>query len=149
MQLRHFALFSALLALTATALACDAAELEATPEPTPELMIGRQLIIPVANESALPALLIVAEDTSPVGRVVGIAEPHVVPPNSRMVVVFTVPDTQSWAIFVNPGQEPGVGPLLTAHDVRLCVGRVPIEIGVGRTGDVYWSMSGERSCVNP
>jgi hypothetical protein len=146
MQLRQLALLSVLLAVAATAiLACDAAE----PEPTPEVMIGRQLIIPVANESALPALLIVAEDTSPVGRVVGIAEPHVVPPGSRVAVVFSVPDTRTWAIFVNPGQEPGVGPLITAHDVRLCVGLVPIEIGVGRTGDVFWSMSGERSCLNP
>lgn len=119
-----------------------------TPAPAAAPVAGRQLIFPVTNNSDQPAFLLVGEDTMPVTRAVGAADPAVVPPRSKRMVVFTVPDTRTWAIFVNPGQ-PNVGALIIAQDVHRCVGRVPIEIMVGGRGDAVWSSPGGPSCVTP
>ncbi len=99
---------------------------------------GRQLQIPVSNDSDRPAVLVVAEDAGTMGPQVGRSQPSVVPPRTRVNVTFTVPGTSSWAIFVNPG-DSGVGPLIVARDVAQCVGVVPIEIQVDDRGDIFYS----------
>lgn len=131
-----------LVGLIAVSAACDEGQVvQEAAEPLAQF--SRQLMIPVVNESNVPAQIIVAEDVPPPGKVVGIAQPNVVPPQTRLDVSFLVPDTNNWAIFVNPG--PDMGPLLLASDLRGCFGRVGIEIGIGSRGDPYWSAP-ERWC---
>jgi hypothetical protein len=135
----------AVLAIAAVLIVgCELATPEAGTDSAP--VGGRVLVIPVVNDSALPALLLVAEDRQPVGRAVGVASPPVVPPGATIEVRFHVPDSQTWAIFVNAG--PDIGPLLLASDLRRCIGRVPIQIGVGRDGGPFWSTGREPSCVS-
>ena len=107
----------------------------------PEEVVGpampagsREWIIEVDNQSAQPARLMVAEDTVPVGDVVGTADPAQVPPNTKQDVVFAVPPGQTWAIFVNPS--PQRGPLILAMDVPPdAQGRLPVSIIVSPNGD--------------
>jgi hypothetical protein len=95
---------------------------------------SREWIISVDNQSAQPARLMVAEDTAPVGDLVGTANPAQVPPGTKQDVVFKVPPGQTWAIFVNPS--PQLGPLILARDVPANVqGRLPLSIFVGPNGD--------------
>ena len=95
---------------------------------------SREWIISVDNQSAQPARLLVAEDTAPVGDLVGTANPAQVPPGTKQDVVFKVPPGQTWAIFVNPS--PQLGPLILARDVPADVhGRLPLMIIVGQNGD--------------
>ena len=95
---------------------------------------AREWIIPVDNQSNQPARLMVAEDTVPVGDLVGTAEPPQVPPGTKQDVVFTVPPGQTWAIFVNAS--PEMGPLILARDVPADAhGRLPLNIIVGQNGD--------------
>lgn len=95
---------------------------------------SRQWIIPVVNDSNRPVLVAVARDESPMGQLVGSAEPGVVPPFSNIDVVFTVPSGFGWAIFVNPGAN--VGALITSGDVPAGrSGRLPLQIAVDRNGN--------------
>ena len=95
---------------------------------------SREWIVEVDNQSAQPARLMVAEDTMPVGDLVGTADPPQVPPGTKQDVVFTVPPGRTWAIFVNPS--PQRGPLILAMDVPADVhGRLPLTIIVGPNGD--------------
>lgn len=100
-------------------------------------IIGRQLAFMVANQSNRPALLIVGRmgfARPPVGNVF----PPVIAPRTRQEVVFTVPDTNDWAIWVNP-DDPRGGELMGWHDIRRCFGRVALGIEIGATGDAGWS----------
>lgn len=100
---------------------------------------ARQWIITVQNLSAAPVTLLVAEDTMPVGELVGTADPARVPPKTTMDVTFTVPPGQTWAIFVNPSPERG--PLILASDVPPhATGRLPVSIGVGVDGEPFASL---------
>ena len=95
---------------------------------------SREWIISVDNQSAQPARLMVAEDTMPVGDLVGTANPAQVPPGTKQDVVFKVPPGQTWAIFVNPS--PQLGPLILAQDVPAdAQGRLPLSITVLSNGD--------------
>jgi len=95
---------------------------------------ARQWIITVENESAAPAVLMVAEDTMPIGEQVGSAEPARVPPNTTVDVTFIVPPGQTWAIFVNPS--PRRGPLILAMDVPPdATGRLPVSINIDAAGN--------------
>jgi hypothetical protein len=105
----------------------------------------RALIIPVANESGRPAVLLVAEDRHPVGQPVGSAEPAVVPPGQTLDVRFIVPNAPGWAIFVNPG--PEIGPLLMEVELRNCVGHVPASIQVGPRGEPSWGHGRDPGCL--
>jgi hypothetical protein len=89
--------------------------------------------------SAQPARLFVAEDESPMGELVGTAEPATVAPGATEMVAFTVPAGQgrgpgeAWAVFVNPG--PNLGPLILAMDVPAAAsGELPLKIMVGPDG---------------
>ena len=76
----------------------------------------------------------VGEDTIPIGKTVGIADPARVPANTTTDVVFTVPPGRAWAIFVNPSAERG--PLILAMDVPPdAEGRLPVTISVGPDGE--------------
>jgi hypothetical protein len=133
-----------LVGLVLVLVGCESGEVGPTPADPLAGFVGRQLVIPVENSSALPARLIVAEDRSPIGRVVGIVQPSVIAPRTRVNVSFLVPESPDWAIFVNPG--PEMGPLLLQSDLRGCIGRLPIEIGIDRTGSPFWSSPGANWC---
>jgi hypothetical protein len=95
---------------------------------------SRQFIIPVENQSRLPASLFVAEYGSPMGRTVGTAVPTTVPPGLTLDVIFTVPTGEAWAIFVNPG--PDSEELIGARDIPPGInGALPMSISVGEYGD--------------
>ena len=104
---------------------------------------SRQWIINVDNQSAQDARLLVALDTMPVGERVGTANPPVVPPNTRLDVLFTVPPGQGWAIFVNPSAERG--PLLLASDVPPdATGNLPVSFSIGPGGEPSMTAPGGR-----
>ena len=96
---------------------------------------SRVWIIPVQNTSPRPALVAVAEDRSPMGDLVGTAQPAAIPAGQTVDVTFTVPsDRADWAVFVNPG--PNLGALITAADVPPGVsGRLPLTILVDAQGN--------------
>lgn len=72
--------------------------------------------VKVINRSPRPATLVVAVDgPQGAGRVVGTANPAVVPPGTTVDVTFGLPPSDDWAIFVNPG--PNMGPLLLPMDI--------------------------------
>jgi hypothetical protein len=104
---------------------------------------SRVWIIPVQNMSGRPALLAVAKDESPMGDLVGTAQPAAIPAGQTVDVTFTVPpDRQGWAIFVNPG--PNLGALITAPDVPPGVsGRLPLTITVDQQGNPSVSVPSE------
>jgi hypothetical protein len=95
---------------------------------------GRTWTIKVINRSPRPATLVVAIDGLGAGRVVGTANPGVVPPGTTVDVVFGVPPGDGWAIFVNPG--PNMGPLLLPTDVPLAD-----LIEIGADGGPSWTYS--------
>lgn len=96
------------------------------PEPGPG---ARDLVINVENQSSSDTLLFVAQDTMPMGGLVGTAVPASVPPGISRPVVFTVPEGSNWAIFVNPST--GMGPLIVAPDVPPnAAGVLPLTITV-------------------
>ena len=105
---------------------------------------ARVWVIPVQNGSGQPAVLAVAKDESPMGDLVGAAQPAVVPAGQTIDVTFTVPaDRQGWAIFVNPG--PNHGPLITAPDVPPEVsGRLPLSIFIGPNGEPSVTVPAQR-----
>ena len=94
---------------------------------------SRQLVITVDNRSAKPAMIEVAEDASQKGPIVGIVSPNPIPPGATVDVVFGIPPTRTWAIFVNAG--PDIGPLITAADVpQGALGKLPVKIVVNADG---------------
>ena len=102
---------------------------------------SRQWIIRVENQSDQDARLFVAEDQSPMGDLVGNANPATVPPRTTTDVRFTVPPGEGWAIFVNPTAERG--PLLIEADVPPDVaGRLPIGFVVDKNGDIFMGTEG-------
>jgi hypothetical protein len=115
------------LALVLVTTACEYVPQALHPGP-------RVWIIPVENMSGRPAVLAVAKDGSPMGELVGTAQPAVVPAGQTIDVTFTVPtDRQGWAIFVNPS--PTLGALITASDVPPGVsGRLPLTVNVDQQG---------------
>ena len=130
-------------------IACNAEVTQTEPPavstPAEVPFVGRQLAMAVSNQSDRPARLIVGGEGD-LGRPLGIALPPVVQPHRRQEVVFTVPDTNNWAIWVNAGE--GGGELISWREVRRCVGRVPIEINIAAGGGVSWGQPG-ASCVTP
>jgi hypothetical protein len=123
---RHAVL--AIGALVVGVTACGTDLLAPVPEPG-----SRQWIIGVTNQSGEEARLFLAEDAGTMGEAVGRVEPSIVPPQTEMDVVFTVPPGEGWAIFVNPG--PDDGPLVLAADVPAHeVGELPFLIIVSPDG---------------
>jgi hypothetical protein len=97
--------------------------------PVPNLPGSRRLVIQVNNMTKAPIDLLVAEDGSPMGKVVGTAQPSTIPPMMGQDVAFTVPAGEEWAIFVDPG--PGDDGLITARDVSPdATGAIPFTIWV-------------------
>ena len=102
---------------------------------------ARELAVSVENQSTRDAHLFVAEDSSPMGELVGTAVPASIPPGASQRVAFTVPDGSGWAIFVNPS--PGSGPLITAQDVPMdATGVLPITILVQPGGMAVFTAPG-------
>ena len=104
---------------------------------------SRVWVIPVQNLAGRPAVLAVAEDESPMGDLVGTAQPGIVPAGQTVDVTFTVPaEQQGWAIFVNP--TPNVGALIGSRDVPPGVsGRLPLTIMVDAQGNPSVSVPNE------
>lgn len=122
---RPLALALVLIALTG----CDLAPFGPAVPPG-----GRTWTIKVINRSARPATLVVAIDGLGAGRVVGTANPGVVPPGTTVDAIFGVPPGDGWAIFVNPG--PNMGPLLLPTDVPLAD-----LIEIGADGGPSWTFT--------
>jgi hypothetical protein len=90
---------------------------------------AREWIVSVENQSADEAHLFVATDSGALGELVGTAVPASVPAGATQAVVFAVPASSGWAIFVNPS--PASGPLITSQDVPPeAAGELPITIMV-------------------
>lgn len=128
--------FAAAVLTAATLAGCDVAGIEAGIAPA-----GRVWVVTVENRSPRPALLLVAEDTGPAGRVVGNVNPGVVPAGVTADVTFGIPSGKGWAIWVNRG--PNTGPLVTAHDVpENATGRMPFKIIIDADGNPGSQMPG-------
>lgn len=128
---------SVLMLLVASAsMACDAVPQVLHPG-------SRVWVIPVQNGSGGPAVLAVAKDESPMGDLVGTAQPAVVPAGETVDVTFTVPpEPRGWAIFVNP--TPQLGALISAADVPPGVsGKLPLTISVDQQGNPSVSVPDE------
>jgi hypothetical protein len=97
---------------------------------------GRQLIITVENTSRAPARLVVAENVSPIGPIVGTAVPDLVPAGVTQDVVFTVPADEGWAIFLN--HEKYRGALVLAMELTGRSGKLPVTIAIDADGEVIW-----------
>ena len=128
MRTRRIPICGIVLTLAVVLIACDAIPQALRPG-------SRVWVIPVQNMSGRPAVLAVAEDQSPIGDLVGTAQPGVIPAGQTVDVTFTVPaDRQGWAIFVNPS--PNIGALITAMDVPAgASGRLPLVISVDQQGN--------------
>ena len=68
---------------------------------------SREWRITVENLDAAPARLMVAKDESPIGELVGTAEPATVPAGATQEVVFTVPPGAGWAILSTRARSTG------------------------------------------
>ena len=125
-----------MLLVASASTACDAVPQALRPG-------SRVWIIPVENMSGRPAILAVAKLDSPIGDVVGAAQPAVVPAGQTVDVTFSVPsDRQGWGIFVNPS--PEIGALVTAADVPPAAsGRLPLVISVDQQGNPSVSVPNE------
>ena len=76
------------------------------------------------------------------GKMVGTAEPGVVPPGATVDVAFGLPPEPGWAIFINPG--PAQGPIVTSSDVPIgASGRAPLSLHVDGAGQVSASSQGD------
>ena len=96
---------------------------------------GELIVMEVANESARPATLMVAE-SGPGGKAVGSVDPAVVPPGTTMIVRFVVPPSGSWAIFANGGEMMG------HHDLKERRGDIPMGITIDAQGNQGWWCNG-------
>ena len=103
----------------------------------------RHIFMSVTNSSARPAIIVVAEDGgSGAGKIVGTAEPGVVPPGATVDVAFGLPPEPGWAIFINPSQSQG--PIVTSSDVPIgASGRAPLSLQVDGVGHVGALMAGD------
>jgi hypothetical protein len=106
----------------------------------------RHVVMSVTNSSARPAVIVVAEDGgnggAAAGKIVGTAEPGVVPPGATVDVAFGLPPEQGWAIFINPSQSQG--PIVTQYDVPIgASGRAPLSLQVDSAGQVGALMAGD------
>jgi hypothetical protein len=102
----------------------------------------RQLIVSVENESARPAVILVAEDgPTGMGKTVGTVEPGVVPPGATIDVTLGLPPEPNWGIFVNPN--PKFGPVVASIDMPPgASGRVPITLNVSSSGAAGATLQG-------
>lgn len=97
---------------------------------------AREWIVNVENQSNRDARVFVAQDSMPMGDLVGTADPAYIPPGASQRVSITVPDGVGWAIFVST--TPDSGPLITAQDVPMDVtGVLPITIQVQSSGTPF------------
>ena len=102
----------------------------------------RHIVVSVENRSARPAVILVAADGEVMGKMVGTAEPGVVPPGATVDVLFGLPPEPNWAIFVNP--DPKYGPLVTAGDIPSSAsGRVPLALQVSASGELSSTVEGD------
>jgi hypothetical protein len=102
----------------------------------------RHIVVSVENKSARPAVILVAEDGAVMGKMVGTAEPGVVPPGATVDVTFGLPPEPNWAIFVNP--DPKYGPLVAAVDIPSSAsGRVPLALHVSSSGELGATVNGD------
>jgi hypothetical protein len=117
----------------------DQTSLPPAPEMDPE---ARVFSIPVSNTSGEPVELFVASNTQPTLLLVGTVEPNTVAPGQTEDVVFTVPEGEGWAIFVNASFD--MGPLIIASDFPPdASGQLPIEIHIDQFGSAGIQMFGD------
>ena len=92
---------------------------------------GDQIVVEVANRSARPATLSVSAPGDQ-QRVLGAADPAMVPPGVTMKVRFTVPPQGEWAIWANGGE------LMGSLDLQGLRGVLPMGIEIGKDGSLSW-----------
>ena len=153
------ALVVGLLAIAALSVGCATGSLPSATLPTaPPAVVEtgpvdppvgeRQLVIEISNHDDQPATVLVGEDREfPDNVPVGNAVPNTLPAYSTVRVLFTVPATDDWAIFLNPGPEQG--PVISAFELGDCVGFVPIKISVDFGGGSQVTAAPLPACMNP
>jgi len=95
------------------------------------LLGGDAIVMTVTNGSARPATLVVAAPGD-VRKIVGTADPSIVPSGSTLTVRFVVPSTNDWAIWANGGE------LMGPFDLKGRRGKVPMGIDIGADGTPGW-----------
>jgi hypothetical protein len=95
------------------------------------LLGGDAIVMEVTNGSARLATLVVAE-AGDVRKIVGSADPAIVPSGATMKVRFIVPPTGNWAIWANGGE------LMGDFDVKGRRGNLPMGIDIGADGSPSW-----------
>ena len=95
------------------------------------MLDGDAIVIEVANHSPRPVPLVVASPGE-IGKIVGAANPAIVPPGATITARFSVPRTGSWAIWANGGE------LIGNLDVNGRRGPLPIGIDIDQNGNPGW-----------
>ena len=96
-----------------------------------QLRGGELIVMEVANRAGRPATLAVAAPGE-IGRVIGSAEPAVIPPGQTVTVNFFVPPSGDWAIWANGGE------LMGSHDIGRRRGSLPMGIEISADGSPAW-----------
>jgi hypothetical protein len=92
---------------------------------------GDVLVMNVANKGPGPASLVVAMPGDQ-SRIVGSADPAIIPTGGAALVRFVVPVTGHWSIWANGGE------LMGDFDLKGQRGNVPIGIDIGADGSPTW-----------
>jgi hypothetical protein len=96
---------------------------------------GEVIVMNVANNSPGPARLAVAMARDE-GRVVGTADPTIVPAGQTVLVRFVVPAGSHWSIWANGGE------LMGDFDLKGQRGNVPMGIVIDVNGSPSWWCEG-------
>jgi hypothetical protein len=92
---------------------------------------GEVIVMEVANHGAQPATLVVASSGDE-RKIVGSAEPSIVPAGQTVTVRFVVPPAGHWAIWANGGE------LMGDRDIGQRRGKLPMGIDIGGDGSPGW-----------
>lgn len=92
---------------------------------------GEVIVMNVANKGPGPARLAVAMPGDQ-GRIVGTADPAIVPAGATVLVRFVVPVGGHWSIWANGGE------LMGDFDLKGQRGNVPMGIDIGADGSPGW-----------
>jgi hypothetical protein len=95
------------------------------------MLDGDAIVIEVANHSPRPVPLVVAAPGE-IQKIVGAANPAIVPAGATVTARFSVPRSGSWAIWANGGE------LIGDLDVKGRRGPLPIGIDIDPNGDPSW-----------
>jgi hypothetical protein len=99
------------------------------------LLGGDTIVMDVSNQSARRATLAVAAPGEE-RKIVGSADPAIVPAHTTVTVRFLVPPAGQWAIWANGGE------LMGSLDLKGRRGKLPMGIDIGADGSPSWWCQG-------